>query len=148
VTTVRPAVVADMMGLLAIEDEFRTAGTREWFLFDDAFFERKILREEIFVADDDDIIGYLTWTSLWRLPWIEFARVRAARRREGAGRSMVRALEDRLRAAGGFMLVSSSTGTDKDAIAWHRAIGFKDGGRIEWRMFRGAPPEALHYKEL
>jgi ribosomal protein S18 acetylase RimI-like enzyme len=148
VTTVRPAVASDMIGLLAIEDEFRETGTPTFFLFDDAWFERKILRDEILVADDDQIIGYLTWSSLWRLPWIEFARVLKARRREGVGRSMVSALEDRLRAAGGWMLVSSSTGTDKDAIAWHRAIGFKDGGRIEWKMWRGAPPEVLHYKEL
>jgi ribosomal protein S18 acetylase RimI-like enzyme len=148
VTVVRPAAVADMIGLLAIEDEFREAGTPEFFLFDDSWFERKIFRDEILVADDDEIIGYLTWTSLWRLPWIEFARVVAARRREGVGRSMVSALEERLRAAGGWMLISSSTGTDKDAIAWHRAIGFKDGGRIEWGIWKGAPPEALHYKEL
>jgi len=137
-----------MIGLLSVEDEFREAGTPPFFLFGDDWFERKILRDELLVADDDEIIGYLTWSSLWRLPWIEFARVRKARRREGVGRSLVGALEDRLRAAGGWMLISSSTGTDKDAIAWHRAIGFKDGGRIEWGIWKGAPPEALHYKEL
>ena len=137
-----------MIGLLSVEDEFRKAGTPEFFLFDDDWFERKILRDEILVADYDEIIGYLTWSSLWRLPWIEFARVKNDRRREGVGRSMVSALEDRLRAAGGWWLVSSSSSNDRDAIAWHRAIGFKDGGRIEWKMFRGAPPEVLHYKEL
>jgi len=147
-TAVRPAVAADVAGLLAIEDEFRTAGTPEWFLMDDAWFERKMEREELLVADDDGIVGYLMWTTLWRLPWIEFARVLIDHRRTGVGRALVRDLEDRLRAAGGWMLLSSSTGTDKDAIAWHRAIGFKDGGRIEWRMWRGAPAEVLHYKEL
>ena len=147
-TTVRPAAVSDMIGLLSIEDEFRQTGTPEWFLFQDDWFERKILREELLVADDDEIIGYLTWTSIWRLPWIEFVRVLAARRREGVGRSLVGALEDRLRAADGWMLLSSSASTDKDAIKWHRAIGFKDGGRIEWGMWKGAPPEVLHYVEL
>jgi len=147
-TEVRPAVTADIVGLLAVEDEFRLAGTPEWFLMDDAWFQRKIDRDELLIAEDDGIVGYLMWTSLWRLPWIEFARVLADRRREGVGRALVRELEDRLRADGGWMLLSSSTGTDEDAIAWHRAIGFKDGGRIEWKMWRGAPPEVLHYKEL
>ena len=147
-TTVRPVVAADMNGLLAIEDEFREAGTPDYFLFQNDWFERKMQRDEILVAEDDEIVGYMTWSSLWRIPWIEFVRVRSARRREGVGRSLVGALEDRLRAAGGWWLVSSSSSTDKDAIAWHRAIGFKDGGRIEWKMFRGAPPEVLHYKEL
>ena len=147
-TAVRPAVAADVAGLLAIEDEFRTAGTPEWFLMDDTWFARKMEREELLVADEDGIVGYLMWTTLWRLPWIEFARVLIDHRRTGVGRALVRDLEDRVRAAGGWMLLSSSTGTDKDAIAWHRAIGFKDGGRIEWRMWRSAPPEVLHYKEL
>ena len=137
-----------MNGLLSIEDEFRQAGTPEYFLFQNEWFTRKMQRDEILIAEDDEIVGYMTWSSLWRIPWIEFARVRSARRREGVGRSLVTALEDRLRAVGGWWLVSSSSSTDKDAIAWHRAIGFKDGGRIEWKMFRGAPPEVLHYKEL
>ena len=94
------------------------------------------------------IAAGLTWTSIWRLPWIEFVRVLAARRREGVGRSLARALEDRLRAADGWMLLSSSASTDKDAIKWHRAIGFKDGGRIEWGMWKSAPHEVLHYREL
>ena len=148
-TVVRPAVPGDVPGLLAVEDEFRGAGTPEYFLFDDAWFERKLERQELLVADDDQIIGYLMWTTIWRMPWIEFVRVLKGRRREGAGRSLVAALEDRLRAAGGWLLVSSSSGTDTDAIAWHRAIGFADGGRIEWRMFGGrAPQEVLHYKNL
>ena len=147
-TEVRLAVAADIPGLLAIEDEFRTTGTPDWFLMDDAVFERKITREELLVADDDGIVGYLMWTSIWRLPWIEFVRVLVDHRRRGVGKSLVNGLEDRMRAAGGWMLLSSSSGNDKDAIAWHRAIGFADGGRIEWKMWRSAPPEVLHYKEL
>jgi GNAT superfamily N-acetyltransferase len=135
-----------MEGLLAIEEESRRSGTPSWFVLDDAFFSRKIAHDEILV--DDDVTGYLTWTLIWRLPWIEFVRVREGERRRGVGAALVRALEDRLRAAGGYMLMSSSASTDPDAIAWHRAIGFGDGGRIEWRAWRGAPPEVLHYKEL
>jgi L-amino acid N-acyltransferase YncA len=148
-TTVRPAVSGDMPGLLAIEEEFRGTGTPEYFLFDDAWFTRKIEREELLVADNDGIVGYVMWTSIWRAPWIEFIRVLKDRRREGAGRALVAGLEDRLRAAGGWLLISSSAGTDKDAIAWHRAVGFKDGGRIQWAMFGGrAPEEVLHFKNL
>jgi len=147
-TTVRPAVAADIPGLLAIEDEFRRTGTPDWFLMDDAAFERKIQRDELLLADDAGVVAYLMWTSIWRLPWIEFVRVLIDHRRQGVGRSLVSGLEDRLRAAGGWALLSSSSGNDKDAIAWHRAIGFADGGRIEWKMWRGAPPEVLHYKEL
>lgn len=148
-TAVRPAVAGDIPGLLAIEDEFRASGTPNWFLMDDAWFGRKIDREELLVAEDDGIVGYLMWTKIWKMPWIEFVRVLMDRRRQGVGRSLVRDLEDRLRAAGGWLLVSSSSGTDTDAIAWHRAIGFKDGGRIQWKMFGGrAPAEVLHFKEL
>ena len=147
-TVVRPAVTADLPGLLAVEEEFRAAGTSEWFLFDDAWFESKLERDELLVAADDGIVGYIMWTRIWRMPWIEFVRVLIDKRRQGVGRALVAGLEDRLRAAGGWMLVSSSSGNDKDAIAWHRAIGFADGGRIEWKIWRGAPPEVLHYKEL
>lgn len=147
-TEVRPAVAGDIPGLLAIEDEFRTNGTPDWFLFDDAWFDRKLQRDELLVADDGGIVGYVMWTRIWRMPWIEFVRVLKDRRRKGVGRALISGLEDRLRAAGGWMLVSSSSGNDTDAIAWHRAIGFEDGGRIEWRIWRGAPPEVLHYKEL
>src|SRR5689334_1717558 len=101
-TMVRPAVPGDVAGLLAIEDEFRGAGTPEYFLMDDAWFGTKIEREELLVADDDSIIGYIMWTRIWRLPWIEFVRVLIDRRREGVGRSLVTSLEDRLRAAGGW----------------------------------------------
>lgn len=145
---VRPAVAADIPGLLAIEDEFRATGTPDFFLFDDAWFERKLERDELLVADADGIVGYLMWTKIWRLPWVEFVRVLIDKRRQGVGRALVSGLEDRLRAAGGWMLVSSSSGNDSDAIAWHRAIGFADGGRIQWKMWRSAPPEVLHYKEL
>jgi ribosomal protein S18 acetylase RimI-like enzyme len=148
VRRVRPGTTGDIAGLLDIEDEFRRAGTAAWSLMDERWFARKVAQEEIFVADDEGIIGYLMWTTLWRLPWIEFVRVRAARRRQGVGTALVRALEEQLRAANGYMLVSSSTGSDEAAIAWHRAVGFEDGGRIEWRMWPGAPPEVLHYKEL
>jgi len=147
-TDVRPAVSADIPGLLAVEDEFRSGGTPEWFLFDDAWFGRKLERDELLVADDHGIVGYLMWTRIWRMPWIEFVRVITGNRRQGVGRALVSGLEDRLRAAGGWLLVSSSTGTDEDAIAWHRAIGFKDGGRIDWRIWGKVPPEVLHYKEL
>ncbi len=148
-THVRPAVAADIPGLLAIEDEFRTAGTPDWFLFDDAWFESKMKRDELLVADDDGIVGYMMWTRIWRMPWVEFVRVLQGRRRKGVGRALMDGLEDSLRAAGGWLLVSSSSGTDTDAIAWHRAIGFKDGGRIQWKMFGGrAPAEVLHFKEL
>ena len=116
--------------------------------FDDAWFERKLERDELLVAEDEGIVGYLMWTKIWRMPWVEFVRVLVDHRRQGVGRALVNDLEDRLRAAGGWMLVSSSSGNDKDAIAWHRAIGFEDGGRIQWKMWRGAPPEVLHYKEL
>ena len=146
--TVRPAEKADIAGLLAIEDEFRNAGTPDYFLFDDAWFRNKLERDELLVADDEGIVGYIMWTKIWRMPWIEFVRVLLDKRRQGVGRALVAGLEDRLRAAGGWMLVSSSSGNDEDAIAWHRAIGFADGGRIEWKMWRGAPPEVLHYKEL
>jgi ribosomal protein S18 acetylase RimI-like enzyme len=146
VTNVRPGRLEDMEGLLAIEEESRRSGTSPWFVLDEDFFSRKMAQGELLV--DEDVTGYLAWTRIWRLPWVEFVRVREATRRKGIGKALMRGLEDQLRAAGGYMVMSSSASTDGDAIAWHRAIGFVDGGRIEWRAWRGAPPEVLHYKEL
>jgi len=148
VTTVRLGEPGDIAGLLEVEEEFRRTGTAAWSLMDEASFVRKIDRGEILIASGDRIVGYLMWTTLWRIPWIEFVRVLESRRKEGIGRRLAAALEERLRDDGGYMLLSSSSGTDDAAIAWHRAVGFADGGRIEWRMWPGAPPEVLHYKEL
>jgi GNAT superfamily N-acetyltransferase len=148
VTSVRPAEEGDVAGLLAIEDEFSRTGTAAWAVMDEAFFRRKMAHEELLVAEDGGMVAWLCWTTVWRLPWIEFVRVLAARRREGIGTQLVRALEENLRAAGGWMLLSSSSGTDTDAIGWHRAIGFADGGRITWAMWPGIPREVLHYKQL
>jgi len=80
VRSVRLGRSEDIPGLLEVEEEFRRAGTGAWFLMDEAWFARKISHEELFVADDDGIVGYLMWTTLWRLPWIEFVRVLEARR--------------------------------------------------------------------
>ncbi|MFN2614466.1 MAG: N-acetyltransferase family protein [Actinomycetota bacterium] len=144
--TVRLATTTDIDELLDIEEEFRAAGTPSWSIMDRAWFERKISHEEILVPDD--VSGYLTWTTLWRMPWIEFVRVRAARRRQGIGAVMVRALEDRLRERGGWFLVSSTSEGEDASIAWHTAIGFGDGGRVRWDMWPGAPDEVLLYKKL
>ncbi|MGZ4120639.1 MAG: N-acetyltransferase family protein [Actinomycetota bacterium] len=146
---VRPGREADLAGLLAVEDEFRRTGMAAWAVMEEPWFRRKLAHDELLVAEDGDgITGWLSWTVLWVLPWVEFVRVLQAKRRQGIGTALMRALEDRYRAADGYMILSSSTGTDADAIAWHRAIGYGDGGRIEWRMWPGAPPEVLHYKEL
>lgn len=147
-TTIRAGEPADVPALLEIEAEFRRAGLAEWAVMDAAWFERKIRNDEILVAVDDTLVAYLTWTILWRLPWIEFVRVQATRRREGIGTALVRALEERMRAADGYILVSSTTGGEEAPLAWHHAIGFEDGGRIEWGMWPGAPDEVLLYKRL
>jgi GNAT superfamily N-acetyltransferase len=149
VITVRPASEADIAGLLAVEDEFASGGMASWQIMDEAFFKRKIAREELLVGlDDETVVAWLCWTTLWRLPWIEFVRVMVAHRRQGFGRKLVQFLEDKMREANAWMLLSSSSGAEKDAIAWHRAIGFEDGGRIDWAMFPGAPPEVLHFRRL
>lgn len=131
--SIRPAAPADINGLLAIEETFRAEGTSPWQVLDRYTFERKTAHGEVLVAAiDDAVIGYLTWTYLWSYPWIEYVRVLQAHRRRGVGRALEETLEQRLRADGFSHLYSSRTGDEEGSVAFHRALGFRQCGRIRW----------------
>lgn len=146
---VRVPTASDVGALLDVEEEFRRAGVSPWALMGAAWFERKIAHDQILVADaEDGFAGYVAWTVLWTLPWIEFIRLHERARRRGIGRALVRALEERLRAGGYRTLLSSTTGGEADPLAWHRAVGFEDAGSVEWKLWPGAPDEVLLARQL
>ncbi|MEI4231985.1 GNAT family N-acetyltransferase [Roseovarius sp. D22-M7] len=48
----------------------------------------------------------------------------------GVGRALMRRLEDEARARGVHLLVAAVSGENASALAFHRAIGFEEGGRL------------------
>lgn len=57
-------------------------------------------------------------------------------RGRGLGRALITALEDRARAAGGHVLVGAVSGENDRGLAFHRAVGFTEAGRIREAGFK------------
>lgn len=118
---------------------------------DEADLLPKIRAHEVLVAESDgQPAGLLRYDLMWSaVPFIAQLRVAEAYRRQGVGRALLRALEERARERGSIAVLSSiALGSDRTAaLGWHEAMGFERFGDVE-RMFPGESTEAFFVKLL
>jgi len=93
---------------------------------------RKIEHQEVVVAErQGDPVGYARLEYLWStVPYIALIWVLPEHRRQGAGKAMLRFMEDYLRENGHEQLFSSSQVDEAESQAWHRRVGFEECGLI------------------
>lgn len=94
--------------------------------------QRKIDWHEVLVAErSGEPIGYAYLEYLWsKIPYLALIWVIEGQRRSGAGRALLRFLEDFLHAHGHRFLYSSSQVDEPEPQAWHRHVGFVECGII------------------
>jgi len=94
--------------------------------------KRKIERQEVIVAQrDGEMVGYAWFEYLWSLvPYIALIHVLPEHRRRGAGKAMLRFIEEYVRERGSATLYSSSQVNEPEPQAWHRHVGFEECGII------------------
>ncbi len=94
--------------------------------------KRKIEWQEVIVAQrDGEMVGYAWFEYLWSLvPYIALIHVLPEHRRRGAGKAMLRFIEEYVRGRGSATLYSSSQVNEPEPQAWHRHVGFEECGII------------------
>ena len=94
--------------------------------------KRKIEWQEVIVAErDSDRIGYARLEYLWSLvPYIALIHVLPEHRRRGAGKAILRFIEEYVCERGSATLYSSSQVNEPEPQAWHRHVGFEECGII------------------
>jgi ribosomal protein S18 acetylase RimI-like enzyme len=109
----------------------------DWLVENDGHLDADILAAkvragEVLVAElDDERAGLLRFDRVWStVPFVAQVRVSDEFRRRGVGRALVEALADHGRANGATFLLSSATGNESQAQAWHRAVGFRVCGGL------------------
>ncbi len=92
----------------------------------------KIEHQEVVVAERrGSPVGYARLEYLWStVPYIALIWVLPEHRRQGAGKAMLRFMEDYLREHGHQQLFSSSQVDEAEPQAWHRHVGFEECGLI------------------
>ncbi len=92
----------------------------------------KIEQQEVVVAErQGSPVGYARLEYLWStVPYIALIWVLPEHRRQGAGKAMLRFIEDYLRENGHEHLFSSSQVDEAEPQAWHRHVGFEECGLI------------------
>jgi len=92
----------------------------------------KIEQQEVVVAErQGSPVGYARLEYLWStVPYIALIWVLPEHRRQGAGKAMLRFMEDYLRENGHQQLFSSSQVDEAEPQAWHRHVGFEECGLI------------------
>ena len=136
---IRPAGVADVPAILAIYNEviahssavyalepFTLADRQAWFA------ERQARGFPVLVAaDGDDVLGFSSFadwrgaTNAYRFTIEHSVHVRADRRGQGLGRSLVQALFQPARALGKHVMLGAVDADNAGSIAFHEKLGFE-----------------------
>jgi len=134
----RDAEAGDLPGILAIYNEVilnsnavyaevpvDLADRQAWFQA-----RRRVGHPVLVAAEDDEVLGFGSFGD-WR-PWPCYAatvehsvHVRADRRGQGIGRSLVAALVDRAAGAGKHVILGGIDGENAASIGLHRSLGFE-----------------------
>ena len=116
------------------------------FAYQDGYIPAEVLRrkidahialnpdriEDVVIAEwNGERVGYVRLEYLWSIvPYIALIQVLPEYRRQGVGKALIRFIEIFLRDAGHETLYSSSQVDEPESQAWHRHIGFEEGGFI------------------
>ena len=105
---------------------------RDFSIKEYELMKNKILRHEIIVAEiDGKRVGYLRMEYLWgKIPYMSVIEVLPQHQRHGVGGSLLKFLENKLRADGAPFLITSAEASMPEAQAWHRRMGFIEIGVI------------------
>lgn len=91
--------------------------------------DRRALGFEIFVADEDGIVGYATYAQF--RAGVGYARtmehsvaLAEAGQGRGLGRALMQAVEDHARLGGAHVMVGAITGDNLKSVRFHQALGY------------------------
>lgn len=136
---VRPALAADLPGILAIYNDVVRTSTAIYALdpvtLDErrAWFEaRQALSYPVLVAvEDDDVLGFASFGD-WRGAWggyrytVEHSvHVRAGARGRGTGRGLVEALVPLALGLGKHAMIGSVDASNEASLRFHERLGFQ-----------------------
>ncbi len=124
---IRPASLADLKALLAIEDGWET--TPGW---NRGHFESELSSEKsvLFVIEDDE--GVAGYAGFWKIPpeaQVTTVAVHPRKARSGFGGRLFRHLIDAVRAEGLNLITLEVSAENEPALRLYRAAGFKVVGR-------------------
>ena len=141
-TEVRIAADVDLPGILKVNAFFTNP-----YSHTEEFFREGISFGHVLVActPSNDVIGYAIYEVLWgNTPFLSLVRVIPSEQGRGVGRTIMAALEKRLKDQKYPALISSSEESNASGSAYHEKMGFRSIGTLE--MIYGR--EVFYRKDL
>lgn len=112
--------------------------------------KRKIRLKEYLVANiNKKPIGFLRFGYFWsEIPIVEMIIVEEKLRKKGIGRTLIKSLEKIAKKNNQKVIISSSTGNEKNPKKWHEHMGFKKVGSIKHKILTRSIPEVFFVKVI
>ncbi len=91
--------------------------------------DRRALGFEMFVADEDGVVGYATYAQFragvgYAKTMEHSVALADAGQGRGLGRALMQAVEDHARARGAHIMVGAVTGDNLKSVLFHKALGY------------------------
>ncbi|MHA6511083.1 GNAT family N-acetyltransferase [Tessaracoccus sp. Z1128] len=141
--TIRPAQPRDLPAITEIYNEAGVGTTASYALepvtLEDrrAWFQRLTGSDHpvLVLEDDDQVIGFASYSQFRPLAGYAHTKehsvyIRSGRRAAGGGRMLMLALLDYARGRGVHVMVGVVDGANEESLAFHRALGFVESGRL------------------